>query len=147
MTMGHAFSLAAVLSIREQREGVEERKLLAIAGEIAQLNAVRERVDHEITQLQIKRAQGLETPRIAAEYQASFARWKMLSEMRTQIQVQLEELERRRLTQQRQYMEAKAGCEMLQKLRAQQRAAWDVQMKGRDQKRIDDFFGARHSRK
>ncbi len=144
--MPHTFTLAAVLAVRQQKEEAEERALAAIALQVQQIQLALDRLEREITQHAEVRAREVHTLLPAAHHQASHARFTMLRAAQGELRDQMEAAETLRKEQQARYRVARSNREMLTELDQQQRAAWETELKTREQKQLDDIFSARRSR-
>ena len=144
--MPHKFSLAAVLSVRQQKEEAEERALTAVLAEANSLRLAIARAEQQMVQHASARAREVSNAHSAAHHQATQARWRMLRDTRGNLLGQLHALEQRLAEQQVRYLRARSDREMLTELKTQGRASWEAEMRSREAKQIDDLFAARRLR-
>ena len=144
--MPRNFPLAAVLSVRQQKEEAEERALGAIGARIAVVNTSITRIESEMIRHGVVRASEVSAVHSAAHHLSTHDRWKMLGEARANLHGELKQLEVQRSEQMARYLKARSDREMLTELRSKQRAAWNAEVEGREAKRVADVFAARRHR-
>ena len=144
--MPRTFPLAAVLSLRQQKEEAEERTLAARAAQVQQVRASLTRLEHELAQCAEVRAREVQTVLTGAHLQASYGRLNLLRDAQKELLEQMRVAEALRAEQQVRYLAAKGNREMLTELKETHQSAWDAEMQSREQKRIDDLFAARRLR-
>lgn len=144
--MPRQFTLAAVLTIRQQKEEAEERALGAISGRVAEMRAAIARVEQERVRHGTVRASEVSAVHSAAHHLATANRWKALGDARANLLSELKQLELQRSEQLATYLKARGDREMLTELRSKQRAAWNAEVETHEAKRVADLFAARHHR-
>ena len=144
--MPHKFPLAAVLSVRQQKEEAEERALTAILAEANRTRLAITRAEQQIAGHANTRAREVLSSHNAAHHQAAQARWIMLRDTRQALLQQLQTLEQRRAEQQARYLRARSDREMLTELKARGRASWEAESNAGEARRMDDLFAARRQR-
>ena len=144
--MPRVFALAAVLSVRQQKEVAEERELAARNAELQQVRSALARLEQELALWAETRAGEVNALFPAAHHQASYAQARLLREAEADLREQLRSAEAMRAEQLSRYMEARRDREMLTDLQQKHESAWNTQLQSREQRRIDDLFAARRPR-
>lgn len=145
--MAFAFSLAAVQSVRRQRETQEERALTAVLHEMQRTQSMMERIDAELSDAAASRltAWAVQTQAVAIHEQ--YARLELLRQARAEVLACLAALATQRDQQQSFYLTARRDRELLDELEAKQHAAFRAKLLLQEQKRNDDLFLARRLRR
>lgn len=145
--MSFYFPLATVQRLRELVEDREERLLQDIQFEIAQARTAISTVDSEVSAINRARiAQGKATS-TALDIHAIYGQLESLKLKRKELEERLEKLEDLRQKQMVIYQEARKGREMLDDIHDNRRAVYDFEMNKREQRTIDDTFGAQRARR
>ena len=144
--MPFAFSLAAVLSVRRQREAVEERKLGAISRELDQTHTHLARVRSELGSASARRSSGHIELRQGVSLHEQYARIVLLQQAIVEFKSSLAEISARRSTQQQIYLVARRDRELLEELEQRQRANFNAEALRQEQRRQDDLYLARRLR-
>lgn len=144
--MAFKFPLATVLRVRTIREDREERMLQQILFEIGQTVRLIEHIDNELARQNVKRSSKLLTTEEGRDVHASYGEHASLKQQRKEIEAHLEKLEQLREIQIQAYEAARRDREMLTDMRKTQRDEYWTAIAKREQKALDDNFGARRLR-
>lgn len=144
--MAFAFSLAAVLALRQQREQQEERALTAVLHELAAGRDTVGRIEGELSRVRAEIAQMAPQSLQAVSLHERYARVRVLEEGLLEMRARLAELEARRDAQQQIYLAARRDRDLLDELESRQRLSFTTEANRREQKRMDDLFLARRLR-
>ena len=140
------FPLAAVLTVREQREISEERALIAVTVLLKQRRAAYMLLERELAQLAATRAGERNQVFLAAHFQAAAARYDHLRAQQGELHREIKLVETRRTEQQERFLGARRDREMVTQLREKHENAWQAEQQKQETKRLDDIFSARRSR-
>ncbi len=144
--MPKRFPLAAVLTVREQKEASEERALSAIHAHLQQARSAFASLEQQVAQLAASRAVERDQLLPAVHFQAFVARHESLRLQQAELRRQINVLEARKTEQQGRFLEARCNREMVTQLREKHENAWAVEQQLRESKRLDDLFSARRAR-
>jgi len=144
--MAFAFSLAAVLALRQQREQQEERALTAVLHELAAGRDTVGRIEGELSRVRAEIAQMAPQSLQAVSLHERYARVRVLEKGLLEMRARLAELEARRDAQQQIYLAARRDRDLLDELESRQRLSFTTEANRREQKRMDDLFLARRLR-
>lgn len=145
--MSFKFSLATVLQVRKIREEREERMLQQIQYELNQAKNVLEQVDAALERTNSKRRDVLHQMQAGHDVHGSYGEIAALKQNRSDILAHMEKLNELRLRQVKVLESARADREMLTDMRDDQRDAYQAGMTKREQKALDDNFGAKFGRR
>src|ERR1700722_14500366 len=140
--MGFRFSLAAVLGFRESVERREELSLQQVLLEIAHTHHQIEQLTVEIAQAQESLNKILKQPMSAFQLQNILAGVDLIVARKKALQDSLVPLEQRREAQMQTYQTANRSRRMLSDMKDRQRDVYDQELARREQKTLDDIFGA-----
>jgi flagellar export protein FliJ len=144
--MAFKFPLATVLRVRTIREEREERMLQQIMFEIAQTVRLVEHIDNELSRRNVRRGTTTFTTVEGNDVHASYGELASLYHHRKEVGAHLEKLEQLKDMQIKVYETARRDREMLTDMRNDQRDEYAFNMAKREQKSLDDIFGARYKR-
>jgi len=144
--MAFKFPLATVLQVRQIREDREERMLQQIQFEINQAKSVLEQVDAALERSNLGRRDVLFKQQQGRDVHGSYGELAALKQNRNEILAHLEKLDGLRLRQVKVLASARADREMLTEMRADQVDTYKLGESKREQKALDDNFGARFGR-
>ena len=144
--MAFKFSLATVLQVRKIREEREERMLQQIQFEINQALAVLAQVDTALERSNLNRREVVFQNQEGRDVHGSYGELAALKQNRSEIQTHLEKLNELRLRQLKMVEAARADREMLTDMQDNQLDAYRMGITKREQKALDDNFGARFGR-
>lgn len=144
--MGFRFSLAAVLAFRESVERREELSLQQIVLEIAHTHHQIEQLTVEIAQEQESLNKAMKQPMTAFQLQNILAGVDSIVARKKALQDSLVPLEQRREVQRMAYQAANRSRRMLSDMKDRQRDIYDQESARKEQKMLDDIFGARAQR-
>ena len=145
--MGFKFPLGTVLQVRKIREDREERMLQQILFEINQAKNVLEQVDAALERTNSKRRDVLHQMQEGRDVHGSYGEIAALKQNRSEIVAHLQKLDDLRLRQVKVLESARSDREMLTDMRDDQKAAYQSDMTKREQKALDDNFGAKFGRR
>ena len=141
--MPRTFPLRAVLSLREQKEQVEERALVALTAEVRRAEASLAQLERELAQTSASRVKEVQQVHSAAHHQAIAARWRQLRAAQAEMRAQLLTLQNRRLEQQNRFISARRERETLTELQEHHARTLLIESNERERKQIEDLFAAR----
>ncbi len=144
--MGFVFSLAAVLTVRRQREEMEERRLGAVALEHARAKQNLERIRGELASASAQRAVARPELVQGTSIHERYARVVLLQQALIELERVVAEIGMRRDAQQRIYVAARRDRELLEELEERQRLLFYADATRREQRRHDDLYLARRLR-
>ena len=144
--MAFKFSLATVLQVRKIREEREERMLQQIQFEISQATNVLAQVDEALDRSNGKRRDVVFQNQEGRDVHGSYGELAALKQNRSEIVTHLEKLNDLRLRQIKVLQGAQSDREMLTDMRDNQQDAYRAATSKREQKALDDNFGARLGR-
>ncbi len=144
--MPFAFSLAAVLAFRQQREAAEERALTALLHQLAAAHETFGRIEVELRNIRSMHAQSSPERLQAVALHERYARLAVLEQGRAEMLQHIAALTTQRDAQQQLYLAARRDRELLDELEAKQRAGFATEALRREAKRMDDLFLARRLR-
>ena len=144
--MGFRFPLATVLRVRAIQEEREERVLAQIVAEIAQTIRLHAEVEAAIAQAGASRRTQVASLSSGAALHRHYGELASLRQTQADLQVHREKLEVLREKQLTIYTRAHQSREMLSSLDEAQRAEHSLEITKREQKMLDDVFGARQRR-
>jgi flagellar biosynthesis chaperone FliJ len=138
--MAFRYALQSLLRLRESIERQEEQRLFAIAALVARLRADIEHL-HQAG-VAARRAELREMVTVSSGAFVQFAEvcQAALSKARRKLELQLEEAERKRLHQLREYQAVRQKREILQGLRDRQEAAYELDYARHEQQKADEAF-------
>lgn len=144
--MSFRFSLETVLRFRESVEKREELALQQVQMQLAQARRAVDEATAEIRRARQAREECLREPVPAAHLQAMVRAAEAAAERRKVLEQAVHVLEQQRAQRLEAYQAAHRGRQMLSDIRTRQRDAHDLEHTRRQQKFLDDLFGARHQR-
>lgn len=144
--MAFRFSLATVLRYRDSMEKREELALQKILVEIARTRLQVEQLTRQIARAQAAIEKTLEQPVSAAHLQIMVSEVEVLVAQRKTLSGSLAALDRQRALQMQAYQAAHRDRRMLSEMADRQRDAYEQGRLRREQKFVDDIFGARARR-
>lgn len=144
--MAFKFPLATVLQVRQIREDREERMLQQIQFEINQAKSVLEQVDAALERSNLGRRDVLFQHQEGRDVHGSYGELAALKQNRSEIVAHLEKLDGLRLRQVKVLESARVDREMLTDMKSDQLEAYKSFESKREQKALDDNFGARFGR-
>lgn len=144
--MAFRFSLATVLRYRDSMEKREELALQKILVEIARARLQIEQLTRQIARAQAAIEKTLEQPVSAAHLQIMVSEVEALIAQRKTLTGVLAALDRQRALQMQAYQAAHRDRRMLSEMADRQRDAYEQGRLRREQKFVDDIFGARARR-
>lgn len=144
--MAFRFSLATVLRYRDSMEKREELALQKILVEIARTRLQVEQLTRQIARAQAAIEKTLEQPVSAAHLQIMVSEVEVLVAQRKTLSGSLAALDRQRALQMQAYQAAHRDRRMLSEMADRQRDAYELGRVRREQKFVDDIFGARARR-
>lgn len=144
--MAFRFSLATVLRYRDSMEKREELALQKILVEIARTRLQVEQLTRQIARAQAAIEKTLEQPVSAAHLQIMVSEVEVLVAQRKTLTGSLAALDRQRALQMQAYQAAHRDRRMLSEMADRQRDAYEQGRVRREQKFVDDIFGARARR-
>ena len=144
--MPKRFPLAAVLTVREQKETAEERALSLVNGELQRMKTALIRLEGQLAHLAATRAGERNQVLIAAHFHAVVARHDALRAQEAELRRQVKLLEGRRVEQQGRFLSARRDREMVSQLREKHEKAWNDEQQRGENKRLDDLFSVRRAR-
>lgn len=144
--MAFRFSLATVLRYRDSMEKREELALQKILVEIARTRLQVEQLTRQIARAQAAIEKTLEQPVSAAHLQIMVSEVEALIAQRKTLTGVLAALDRQRALQMQAYQAAHRDRRMLSEMADRQRDAYEQGRVRREQKFVDDIFGARARR-
>lgn len=138
--MPGAFSLEAVLRLRQHTEEAEERTLLALTTHRQQVEATLGRVRQQklLWAEDRRREVGCLAP--GSTQQGVYARLALLHEAERQLQVQMADLQKRSAEQQAIYLAARSAREILSSLQTTQQNQAQQRQERREQRRLEDLL-------
>ena len=144
--MTFIFSLAAVLTVRRQREDAEERRLAAIARETEDTRRDLARVRTELKTASAHPSFNVPQLLQGVALHQGYARIALLRQALLEGEASLAQQEARLQTQHAVYLAARQARELLEDLEARQRTAFAAGILRREQRGNDDLFLARRRR-
>ena len=144
--MAFKFSLATVLQVRKIREEREERMLQQIQFEINQALGVLAQVDTALERSNLSRRDVVLQNQEGRDVHESYGELAALKQNRSEIEAHLAKLNDLRLRQLKIVETARGDREMLTDMRNDQLDAYRSGTAKREQKVLDDNFGARFGR-
>jgi flagellar export protein FliJ len=144
--MAYKFPLATVLRVRGIIEEREEGILQKILFDISKVFDTLERTDASLSESETSRYQEVLKPSTGLQLQASYGEVKALKQLRRDLEVQIQKLERVRDDQLIIYEEARRNREMLTDMREKHRHVYNADLSKREQKTLDDNYIARRGR-
>jgi len=144
--MAFKFPLATVLQVRAIREEREERMLQQIMFEISQALRMIEQIDGDLSKINANRSNKLFTNVEGRDVHVSYGHLEALKRHKGEMQAHLEKLEGLKDMQLKLYQQARRDHEMLTDMRDDQREAYWAAIAKKEQKTLDDNFGARQAR-
>ena len=145
--MAFRFPLAAVLRVRTIQEEREERMLQQIQAEIAQVTNLQADVEAGIARVSAARQTHVTKQLTGAALHSHYGELAALRQTLADLQLHHQKLEALKEKQLNIYENAHRKREMLSGLDDTQRAEHDIEMTKREQKTLDDIFGARLRRR
>jgi flagellar export protein FliJ len=138
--MAFRYPFQSLLRLRESLERQEEQRLLAIAAVVARLRAQIEK--HRQGELAAKRVVLEEMEKGSSGAALQFAGFCGTAShfVRKGLELQLEEEERKRLVQLREYQAARRKREVLQSLRERRETAYELEFARHEQQAADEAF-------
>jgi flagellar export protein FliJ len=138
--MAFRYPLQSLLRVRQSLERQEELRLFAIAAMVASLRAQLESLHQD--QLKMKRdtLQEMAGGCSGAVIQFAAASEAAFAAARGKLEAKLQEAERKRQAQLRNYQAARQKREILEGLRDRQEAAYDLELSRRKQQLLDELF-------
>jgi flagellar export protein FliJ len=134
------YPFQSLLRLRESLERQEERRLLATAAVVAKLKAEIEQVQWNALEARRNALQDLAEGGPGAVLQFAVACETAAQRTRKRLEVQLEEAERKRLAQLKNYQAARQKRQILEGLRDRQEAAYQLELSRRAQQTADEAF-------
>ena len=145
--MAFRFPLGTVLRVRTIQEEREERMLQQILAEIAQTTKLQADVQAAIVRVSTTRATQVAKQMTGSALHNHYGELTSLRQTQADLQLHRDKLEVLREKQLAIYSTARQNREMLSGLDDAQRAEYDIDMAKREQKQLDDIFGARLRRR
>ncbi len=143
--MRKTFTLAAVLTLRTQAEGAEERALSAAHADAQATRAAISQLARQMMQHSQDRAAEAEAVFSAAHHQATASHWRYLRERGLALHQQLDLLEKRVEEQTGRFIAAKRSREVLTELHEKYEKSQALADEKAERARIDDLFSARYT--
>ncbi len=141
--MAKRFALSAVLTVRKQREQVEERALAHLNAKCGEVQNTLREIARQVEWEASLRLEQIGQVQLAAHPQASERQLASLRSIQAEMQRQLLVLEQQRSRQQERYISAHAGREMLTELQQRAHEIWEKDESLREQKQLQDLFLSR----
>lgn len=141
------FALAAVLRLRESVEERERNRLEQLQHEIVQILQLLDKLDEQLAASAATREQAMRTALPAFHVQMIEDVRRSLKQQKKTLLQRLETAKAEREKQLHIYEAARRDREVLSEMRQRQWEAFQDADARRQQKTIDDLFGARHKRK
>jgi flagellar export protein FliJ len=138
--MAFRYPLQSLLRLRESLERQEERRLFAIAALVARLRADIEQVDQHGIAARRAELREMVVASSGAFVQFAAVCQAALATARRKLELQLEEAERKRLHQLREYQAVRQKREILQGLRDRKEAAYELEFARHEQQTADEAF-------
>ena len=145
--MAFVFSLAAVATVRRERERQAERALAAVLREIQRTQATLARLETELREMAAARLAAASRQLTGVSLHEQYARMELLRTARGEVVAHLGALTAQREQQQLLYIAAHRDRDLLNELEQRQRAIFQGEQALREQKRNDDLFLARRLRR
>lgn len=145
--MGFQFPLASVQRLRELVEEREERLLKDIQLEIGRARASVSQIDIEVASINQARHAGAKSSSEALDIHAAYAHLETLKLQRAELEERIAKLDDLRQRQMKVYQDAHQAREMLDNLHDEQRTSYEIAMDKREQRTLDDTFGAQRARR
>ena len=145
--MGFRFPLATVLRVRTIQEEREERMLQQILAEIAQTIKLQADVQTAVERVSASRGTQVAKQMTGSVIHNHYGELASLRQTQADLQTHRDKLEFLRDKQLKIYNSAHQNRETLSGLDDAQRAEYDLDMAKREQKQLDDIFGARLHRR
>jgi len=139
-------SLRVVLAVRRLKEEAEERTLAALRQQIQQAAAEAERLQAELASVTASRLEEVHCLLDGGHYQRSDARYRQAQAQRSDALSQIAKLEKMRVEQMVIYLAARCGREVISELQEQRMAAYQADLRVREQKRNEELFLSRRAR-
>lgn len=139
-------SLRVVLAVRRRKEEAEERVLAALGQQIQQAIAEAERLQAELASVTASRLEDVDRLLNGIHHQHSEARYRQLQQQRSEALSQRVKLEQMRISQMVTYLAARRDREVISELQQRRMAAYQAELRVREQKRSEDLFLARRAR-
>ncbi|HTQ60210.1 MAG TPA: hypothetical protein VMI32_08305 [Candidatus Solibacter sp.] len=138
--MAFKYALQPLLRLRQSLERQEEQRLFAIAAIVARLRAEIEQLNQ--SDVMARRAELNEMAGMAHGASLQFAAvcGAAFQATRKKLGLQLEEAERRRLLQLREYQTVRQKREIIEGLRERQEAAYELEFARHEQQTADEAF-------
>jgi flagellar export protein FliJ len=142
--MAFRYSLQSLLRVRQSLEHQEEQRLFAIAAVVARLRA--EIDQFRLDNLEARREELRETDGSSSGASLQYAAFcgAAFDKVRKKLELQLEEAERKRLSQLRIYQASRQKSEILQGLRERQEAVYELELARHEQQAADEAFLVRN---
>jgi flagellar export protein FliJ len=144
--MSEAFTLEAVLRLRQHKEDIEERALAELGTQRQQVQSMLDRVRQQKQLWTEDRSGEKGLAGTGATQQSTYARLALLHEAEKQLQEQQQDLQKRIYTRQAAYLAARHAREMLTELKRSQSESRRLLVERREQRRLEDLFLGRWSR-
>ncbi len=138
--MAFRYSLQSLLRLRQSLERQEEQRLFALAALVARLRAEIEELKQEDVGIRRAQIREMADGTLGASLHFASACGGALDMVRKKLELQLEEAERKRLTQLRAYKAIRQKREILEGLRERQEAAYEVESARHEQQNVDEAF-------
>lgn len=138
--MADAFSLAAVLRLRQHKEDMEERVLLSLAAHRQQVDTTLARVRRQLLLWAEDRNREVGHVGSGNMQQGSYAKLALLREAEQQLLQQLADLQKRSAEQQVVYLDARRAREVLSSLEEAQHTEHELAQDRREQRRLEDLL-------
>lgn len=138
--MAFRYAFQTLLRLRQSLERQEEQRLFAQAAIVGRLRSELEEIRQ--AQWQARRQDLPDSGAVSHGYSLQYAvlRDTAFESMRKKLQSQLEDAERRRLQQLRQYEAVRQRREILEGLRDRQEAAYELEFSRHEQQVVDESF-------
>jgi len=143
--MSFHFPLQPVFRLRQSLEERERLRLAMIIGYLNQVNQLIEKLDQEKLRVASDLEERLKTGLTAAELQFELARKAALEQQKKGLRQQLAKLEEQRRAQEQAFREAQRKRKIVENLRDLKLELYRQEQARREQQRVDDLFGLRHS--
>lgn len=144
--MAFKFSLATVLQVKQIREEREELMLQQIQFEITQAKNVLEQVTTALERSNLNRRSVVYRQQEGKDLHGSYGELAALKQNRSEVEAHIEKLNELRSRQLKIVQTARNDREMLTDMRDEQHDIYRAGVTKREQKALDDNFGARRIR-
>lgn len=138
--MPHAFSLDALLQLRQHKEDAEERQLLSLATHRQQVEATLGRVRQQLLLWQEERQREIGSVGRGSTQQGTYARLGLLRHAEEQLMEQQRELQQRSRERQASYLAARRDREVLSNLKQSHREGLQRDLARQEQLRLEDLL-------